>query len=221
MSTEILWMCITLSRGQMNTKDKQVANTTSPLEPLSVVRRLKYWIRICLKRRNCTCLNSASFIMLNPYFVFFKYRLKLAIKELRELGSYSSLLSFFRTVMINSLNFCYSSWLVLQRQKFLKQSNILLSFFVFSFSWSSINCSTERKSAKLKAMIQGRHRKLWTSLWEAAPKGGKTDAIFSLVKNFVCGLWLTIRYFSLVRKIVWPIRLFLVFDRPLLLDSFV
>ena len=31
MSTEILQMFITLTRGQMTTKDKQIANTISPL----------------------------------------------------------------------------------------------------------------------------------------------------------------------------------------------
>jgi len=76
--------------------------------------------------------------MLNPQFFFFKYHLKLAIKERKELGSKYSLPSFFRAVMINLAMHSAPSGefrLVPQRQKFLKQSNILLSFlsciFVF------------------------------------------------------------------------------------------
>ena len=88
--------------------------------------------------------------------------------------------------MINSLMYAFSSFggissisrLVLQRQKFFKQSNILLSFlFVFSFSWSSINCSTETMSANLGEAAKVVNIPTFI-IWEAAPKGGKTDITF-------------------------------------------
>jgi len=85
-------------------------------------------------------------------------------------------------------------------------------FLVFSFSWSSINRSTELMSANLEAMILGRQVTLqtFTLNYFAWPprKAGKTDTIFPIAKKMVSGFWLIIRYFSPVRKVVWPIGLF-------------
>ena len=50
-----------------------------------------------------------------------------------------------------------------------------VSYLVFSFSWSSANCSTELMSANLEAMILGKQRTLPT--WPPR-KAGKTDTNF-------------------------------------------
>ena len=97
-------------------------------------------------------------------------------------------------------------------------------FFVVSFSWSSINCSTEFMSANLEAMTLGKHETLetFTLNYFAWPprKGGKKTRIFSLVKKIVSGFWWLIRYFSLVRIIVWPMRLLLINERLFLFGDF-
>ena len=48
----------------------------------------------------------------------------------------------------------------------------------------SINCSTETMSANLETMVDSREAaKVVNTLWEAAPKGGKTDIIFFTSKK--------------------------------------
>ena len=104
-------------------------------------------------------------------------------------------------------NFFYRPWLVFKPQKFLKQSNILFSFLLGVFVFLSFN-KFLYWSDIYKPWIARRTRHGFPfAKWRRQWKARKPIRFLSLVKTFVCGLWLVIRYFSLVRKIIQPIRL--------------
>ena len=85
-----------------------------------------------------------------------------------------------------------------------------------SNAWTALSRSHDLKgTTKLRVLFI--HHWLGKRSWKA----GKPILLFSLVKNFVCGLWLVGQCFSLVTKIVRPIRFFLVIDGPFLFDTFV
>ena len=64
--------------------------------------------------------------------------------------------------------------------------------------------------------------KPWSHDFGKAGRREKAIRIFSLalVKKIVSGFWLVIRYFSLVRKVVWPMRLLLIKERLILFGEF-
>ena len=96
--------------------------------------------------------------------------------------------------------------------------------FLYFLVWSLLNCSAELMSANLEVMILGKQARLqaFTLNYFARPprKAGKTDTNFLTCEKVVSGFWLVIRHFSLVRKIVWPMRLLLIKERLFLFSEF-
>lgn len=140
------------------------------------------------------------------YFLRAHFHKKIAKSVQKKIRSFLSYLND------NFADICFQLFwgsLGLTRSSFLNKSTFdcwVFFFFWFSFSWSLINCSIKNDS---KASSH--------ELGETA----KFDFIMSFLYAYSCVLWLVLRYFSLMRKIAWPIRLFLAFDKPFLFNYLV